>query len=425
VGVPTAILLAAAALLMYAAWDALTPAIEVRVSPAVLKEGAYEPSTVGASSPDRVVAQGPGWIEAAPYPITIQALAEGVVSEVLVLEGDRVKAGQIVARMIDDDARLEVDRAQSELEIARAEADQARAAASAADTRAEDVRDELERKSPLASSGGISEGQLARLELRLRALEHDAAAASAAERAARASVSREQTLVGQAELRLARMEIRSPSDGVVLSRAVEPGTRVALTGPGPGEGHGPGLFRVYDPASLQVRVDVPLADASKVSIGARAEVVTEAMGDHAFRGEVSHIIHEADIQRNTVEVKVRIDDPLPILKPEMLARVRFFAAHTDAVARIDTAGATGQPTRLLVPTAALFDASGEEARVWVVDRGSERKVATAAIRVVRVAGVEGDHALVSEGLRLGDRVILDPPQSLTEGARVRVASTVN
>jgi hypothetical protein len=80
---------------------------------------------------------------------------------------------------------------------------------------------------------------------------------------------------------------------------------------------------------------------------------------------------------------------------------------------------------LLVPTAALFDASGEEARVWVVDRGSERKVATAAIRVVRVAGVEGDHALVSEGLRLGDRVILDPPQSLTEGARVRVASTVN
>ncbi|MGP1308656.1 MAG: efflux RND transporter periplasmic adaptor subunit, partial [Phycisphaerales bacterium] len=306
-----------------------------------------------------------------------------------------------------------------------AEQERASSAALAANARADELRDELERKRPLVRAGGISEGQLARLEIRLRAAEHDEAAATAAARAAEATVSSARASLDEAVLRLSRMEIRSPFAGVVMTRAVEPGTRIALAGPGPGEGHGPGLFRIYDPQRLQVRVDVPLADASNVAVGSRAEITTEALPERAFVGEVSRIVHEADIQRNTVEVKVDIRDPAPVLKPEMLARVRFFASRSPGDARTIEASPRGASQAVVVPTEALFDVTAAQASVWVVDRGSERGYATASIQSVSIGGQDGDLTLVRDGLRPGDRVILQPPSTLREGTRVRVPARPN
>ena len=427
-GVPLVILTAALGLLAYAARDALTPAIEVRVAPVVLKEPQGLLGATGSTpspSSDSIVTQGPGWIEPAPYAISVQALTDGVVSQVLALEGQRVEKDQVVARMIDDDARLGARRARAEVALAEAELERATETAHAAGARAREVRDEVERKRPLLEAGGIAEGQLARLELRLRAAEHEERAASAARRATEATVARAHAMMDEADMRLSRMEIRSPASGIVMTRAVEPGTRIAMAGPGPGEGHGPGLFRIYDPEHLQVRVDVPLVDAAKVEVGGRAEVTTEALPDRVFRGEVVRIVHEADIQRNTVEVKVLILDPEPALKPEMLARVRFFGRDREN----DTSGAPNTrseaSTFVAAPTAALFEASETAAKVWVVDRASSRGLAVAAIRVVAIAGSDGEETLIREGLRPGDRVILQPPASLSEGDRVRVAPASN
>jgi RND family efflux transporter MFP subunit len=406
----------------------LTPAVEVRVAPVVLKDAPASRGSTGSDmwqAPDTVVAQGPGWIEPAPFAISVQALTDGVISEVLALEGERVEKGQVVARMIDDDAQLALHRARTEIAVAEAELVRTSAITRAAEARADEIRDELERKRPLVEAGGISEGQLARLELRLRAAQHEGLAASAAHRGAQANVAKMEAMFAEAELRLSRMEVRSPASGVVMTRAVEPGTRIAMAGPGPGEGHGPGLFRIYDPEQLQVRVDVPLADAAKVALGGRAEVTTEALPDRAFRGEVVRVVHEADIQRNTVEVKVLILDPAPVLKPEMLARVRFFANVEEGETPAEPNTRAETPTLVAAPTAALFEESGAVAKVWVIDRGSGRGVAKAAIRTVTLAGREGDETLIRDGLRPGDRVILQPPASLSEGDRVRVASTTN
>ncbi|MGP1310416.1 MAG: hypothetical protein ACTS27_09490, partial [Phycisphaerales bacterium] len=159
VGVPGAIVLVALALLAYAARDALTPALEVRVAPAVLRESppaGADAGEIDAQAPDTVVAQGPGWIEPAPYATSVQALAEGVVAEVLALEGERVEKGQVVARMIDEDARLGVRHAEADLALARAEQERASSAALAANARAAGLRDELERKRRLVRAGGSS-----------------------------------------------------------------------------------------------------------------------------------------------------------------------------------------------------------------------------------------------------------------------------
>jgi HlyD family secretion protein len=115
--VPAVILLSAAALLAYAARDALWPGVDVRVIPVVVRAAAATDQTAvtTTTSSGAVVAQAPGWVEPAPYPIAASALTDGVVEEVLVLEGEQVRKGQVIARLVADDAKLALARAQAEL----------------------------------------------------------------------------------------------------------------------------------------------------------------------------------------------------------------------------------------------------------------------------------------------------------------------
>src|SRR5689334_7672568 len=106
---PAGVLLAFAAVLGVAGRDVLFPGTEVKVVPVVVK------AATGADSGGTVTSQAAGWVEADPFPIYVAALADGVVQEVPVLEGETVKAGQIVARLVPDDARLALSRAEAAL----------------------------------------------------------------------------------------------------------------------------------------------------------------------------------------------------------------------------------------------------------------------------------------------------------------------
>ncbi len=109
---PLAVLLLALGLLAYAAQDTLLPRREVRVVPVVVK--------TGVESSAGVTVQAPGWLEPDPYAVAVSALTDGIVKEVLVLEGEPVKKGQVVARLVDDDARLARDRAAADMAEKRA-----------------------------------------------------------------------------------------------------------------------------------------------------------------------------------------------------------------------------------------------------------------------------------------------------------------
>ena len=110
--VPATVILILLLLLGYTARDAVFPAREVRVVPVVLKSGG-EAATTQASG--GMTVQAPGWVEADPYPIAVTALAGGVVKEMLALEGQTIKAGDVVARLVDDDAKLSLVKAEAEL----------------------------------------------------------------------------------------------------------------------------------------------------------------------------------------------------------------------------------------------------------------------------------------------------------------------
>jgi len=442
---PLTILAAAVALLAYAARDALRPAVEVELVPVILKDApandasSKSDGSAGGSEPSgtrsqpqaepTIIAQAPGWVEPDPYAVTVQSLISGVVEEVYVLEGDRVERGQIIARLIDEDARLAVRRAEAELSELEAAVVRARADLAAAESRLAELDDEVERKRELVEVGGVSPGEFARLVHRRRSQQSEVESARASLREHEAAVERQRVAIDMAELTLERTVIRAPVDGVVLSRSVVPGTRLAGAGDGPGEQHLPGVARLYNPEQLQVRADVPLSDAGKVGLGTRARIATEAAPDRTFHGEVTRVIHAADIQRNTVKMKVRIEDPDPVLKPDMLVRVRFLRAVDGRVAEAngesrstDRALRVGS-LRLYIPEHALIDRDGERGAVWVAEPDHGGRGRRAVRREVTLGERDGKLVRVRDGLRPGDRLIVHAPAGLTTGTRITNAKS--
>jgi multidrug efflux pump subunit AcrA (membrane-fusion protein) len=425
--VPAAILLGAVGLLAYAARESLRPAVDVTVAPVVLVNGA--PSANRAAAPVGQVVQAPGWIEADPYDVGVPALATGVLKELLVLEGQRVVAGEVVAKLVDEDAKLAVARAEAAVAEADAGLEQARGNLAADEAKSAEIHDDFNRKQALAKTGAVSEGEVA--QLRLRVSSHDSVcyADRSAVKRAEAETRVARVALDEAKLNLDRMQVRAPMGGVVLARLVVPGQRLMPDANNPFAGV---VVRLYDPAHLQVRVDVPLVDAAKVKVGDSAEITTETLGGRKFSGKVTRFVHEANVQKNTVQVKVSISDPAPELKPEMLAKARISTGeqaaepHGGGAGMEDMPGMPGMkapvesPTAasggvVMVPKAALVEMPGMPRMVWVLDQ----QTSTAEMRHLRLGSENGDSVEVLEGLRPGDRVLVNPPASIKDGVKVR------
>ena len=484
--IPFLVLAGVVGLIGWSAWPTMRPARQVEVSQAVFVRSADASSSgsgggLGASSDGGEAlggrsVQAPGWLEAEPFVVSCSALTDGVLEDVVVLEGDSVERGQVVARLISDDARLALADAEAELGIARAmgrsasadlaaaqavwdEPVERRRAVAVAQARVEEVEAELGqlpmlvatqrasmvqaqeelartrdshenrvatdyelivaeqayamRRSMVESTearGGILQAQLKRLKAELHAAQRDAEllvverqrleSAWAAAARADAAVEKAEAARDVAALALARTEIRAPMSGVVQARLKSPGDKVVRMGDSPESAQ---VLRLYDPGQLQVRVDVPLAEAAGVRVGQACEVIVEVLPDEVFRGEVLLITHEADLQKNTLQVKVRVLDPSPMLRPEMLTRVKFLADGSSVAGeRRSLLGEEAGEVSVRVPRASLR-AGGRE--VWVV-RGRHGGGGVVTPIGVEVVEDEGEWCVVRGGVRGGDLLVV-------------------
>ena len=336
-------------------------------------------------------------------------------------------AETLFERATEPERRIQV----AEATLAEASAMAARLEAEIEEARlaAREARDEFERKSSLAESGAFSPGEARRLGLRADALaarlkavelerparEARRAAAEAECRAARtaresliaeratrdearaelahAAATRDlqAAVLAEATLALARSEIRATRAGVILTRTAVPGSRTG--------GEEPPLFTLYDPAELQVRCDVPIKDAARLAVGLAAEIRSDALPNTVFAGTVVRIVPQGDIQKNTVQCKVRIDRPDPALRPDMLVRVRIAPSAAD-----------GKPSAeaIAVPLDALRARAADGAEAEVLVAIPEGALARTELRRIALgAPREGGWIEVRDGLAAGDRVVLD------------------
>lgn len=423
--IPAGILTGFALLFLALFRDRLLPAPEVETAAVVATPGGPE-TPAAAATTGNLLFQASGWIEPDPLPVKATALIDGVINAVHVLEGQQVAKGDPLATLVDADARLALAAAEQEhrmkiaardaqvaaIASARKKYESARSIVEAARTLQEEAADQHARISELGK-GAISESEVvtARLRLdreRLQTLAAEAISGEAESEVARmeleakvkeAEAGAAAVAVDQARLALERTRILSPVDGRVLRLLAAPGQKKML---GMDDTDSSTIAILYQPDHLQVRVDVPLADAAGLSVGQSAKIRCNLLPEQVFAGEVTRITGEADLQRNTLQAKVRILDPADQLRPEMLCRVEFFGGAAGS------APSTGS-LATWIPQAALTDGSA-----WVFDPDTER----VAKRAVQASTQSRDGFVrILDGLRPGEQVVLFP-QGLRGGQRV-------
>ena len=391
-GIPVLIVIVTISVLAVSSYQSFRPSTPVE-SVTVVVKSIESDVTDETSNQGTSIIQAPGWVEAEPYAFYASALTQGIIEKILVLEGDRVTKGQPVATLIADDNQLSLNAALAELQFKEAQLHEVKASM-------QSLADEYSRKKKLVESGVVAEGPTERLRLQLLAAE-------ARVDIAMANIKSASVAVDIAQLALDRCIIKSPIDGIVIERLMSPGSTVRFGGE-----HTSHVVHLYDPTMLQVRADIPLADASKVSVGFTAEVTVDVLPNTPFEGEVLRFVHKADQQKNTVEAKVKIKAPSGLLKPDMLARVKIFQPAQDGGAVKLTL------QRVFVPQSVIEDP--QQPKIWIVAELNNGKGIAQQRSIKLGSAVEDGWIEVVSGLSVGSKVITTY-ETLKEGDVVELA----
>jgi RND family efflux transporter MFP subunit len=418
--------------------DRLIPARGVVVSPAVAIES--KPATVEKSASPapatpvagRLLFQASGWVEPDPQPIKVTALTDGFIDQVNVLEGAAVKEGEVIATLIEIDSRLAKEAAAAEVEMLEADLaalttgietnrfklDAERADLQSSEADAAEAADRLGRYERMVG-GSVPETEriTARFEnsrrqaavlagqARIKEIEQDLKRLAFEITSMKAKNAAARAKLAKATLAHERTRIVAPLDGRVLRLLAVPGQKKMIA---MDEVDSSTVVILYDPAKLQVRVDVPLADAAGLSVGQQVRIRCNLLPDEIFNGEVTRLSGEADLQRNTLQAKVRVINPAAKLRPEMLCRAEFLDTAT-------TPNPVGSPAAnvgnlaVFVPDSAISDGA-----VWVCDPDTKRVNRRA---IVSTAETREGYRRLESGIRPGEWIVREPA-GLREGQRV-------
>jgi HlyD family secretion protein len=303
-------------------------------------------------------------------------------------EGKRASEGSIAARTIQQ-ANTDRETAEALVEELHKRADSLKQQQTALTQRRDAVATQLKL---LASEKQAQEQAKAKVEAATAQLDH-----------ARISQS-------EAKLRLDRMTIRAPVDGRVYQLVAFPGTTLTGGMSTVPNADGSTVVTLYRPDMLQVRVDVRFDYLPKVTLGQKVIIKNPALAG-PVTGKVLFISSKANIQKNTLEVKVALDKPVPVFKPEMLVEVTHLAPKP-----AETIAQAAAPIRLYVPQQLiLHDEAG--AYVWTADQSAGR-----AHKSSITAGPISPDGLVevTQGLTIASRIISSGYESLKDRSRIRV-----
>ena len=369
----------------------------------------------------------------AHHTINVNSKVTGRLAWIGVEKGDKVKEGQVLVRLEDQEFRASYGQARGALENARAYLDELQhgsrpeevqqAQHNLDEARATLANDKLtlDRTKELAGGGVVSRQALddatAKYESdqqRVNSLEKAFQLSKIGPRAeeiarARGAVTQAQGAVDYAKSQLDATVIRAPVTGTILDRTAEKGELVtsgfASTAAGGPQGS---VVSLADLNDLQVELDIAQADFARLGPTQRAKVTTDAYPDKEYDGVIAQISPEANRQKATVQVKVQVTNPGKYadvqLRPEMNATVKFLANDTPKNSTV--------PSGVYVPSTAIRDHDGKKI-VLIAYNGK------AVAREVHAVGQRSDGALV-DGLVGGESVITSAPATLKDGDKIKI-----
>ena len=320
---------------------------------------------------------------------TVAAKITARVIDVYVDEGMTVTEGQLLARLDDSDA---VRRRQA----ARAQRDATAALIASLKVNFANAERELRRQEELRTDGFTSVQTL------------DLARTAAESLRAQITATEEQVKAAEAQIAMAQQDVdnctvRAPFGGVVVSKDAQRGEMVSPISAGGGFTR-TGIATIVDMASIEIEVDVNESYIARVDAGQRVEAVLDAYPDWRIPARVRTVIPTADRQKATVKVRISFDKLDPRILPDMGVKVSFLAGEQ----------AAGQAAaKAVIPREAARMIDGRSVVFLFRDGVLER-------RAVSLGTETGADIEVTAGLSPGDKVVIEGPQNLRDGQRVKV-----
>lgn len=303
-----------------------------------------------------------------------------------VIEGDRVKKGQVIGRLENSDVEAALGQVRANLNLAKAGLESVKA-------EMEDAAANFERQKSLFAQGSISRAEYDGANARYKR-------ASAAVSSADASIKFAEANVRATEVQLEYTLIRAPFDGVVLTKNANVGEVISPFGAAAGSRGA--IVSVADMTSLEVEADVSEANIEKIKEGMPCEITLDAYPERRYSGFVNKIVPTADRAKATVLTKVRFKDRDERVLPEMRAKVSFIKEEQKQEKK-DSA------PLISVPASAITTRNGQ--KVVFVAKGE-----TVTETAVTLGEVMGSRIEVRSGVKPGEKVVLRPAESLTTGA---------
>jgi RND family efflux transporter MFP subunit len=324
---------------------------------------------------------------------TVSSKITGKVVEVNVEEGMAVREGQILARLEDTTPR-------AALALAEAQAEAARRAVVENEVRLAEARLTLGRVIELQKRGLATPADL------------EAAHATVDSTKARISALEQQVVVADRQIALQQADldntiIRAPFSGVAISKDAQPGEMVSPVSAGGGFTR-TGISTIVDMRSLEIEVEVNESYINRVQPDQAVTAVLDAYPEWQIPAHVITTIPAADRQKATVLVRIGFAELDPRILPDMGVKVTFLRPAEEGA----SPEAAAQPVTL-APRAAVRAESGRSVAFVLKGDVVER-------RAITTGGTDGDRIEVVAGLQPGDRVVLSPPEGLTDGQLVVV-----
>lgn len=304
-------------------------------------------------------------------------------------EGSSVRMGEVIARLENDDVAAAVKQASANIEVAKASLSQAKAELADASLSLEREKKLFEKDFTPKASYDVADARYKKALAAVAGAEAAVKAATAGLEAA--TVAYDYTL------------IRAPFNARVLTKNADIGDIV--TPIGAAANAKAAVVTIADMDSLQVEGDVSESNLEQIKVGQPCEIELDAIPDTRFRGVVHMIVPTADRTKATVMVKVRFVDKDTRILPEMSAKVAFLSREVKKE----------EMKPHLVLTRKSLRIRGDSKTVFLVQ--GDRVVET---RVV-MGPASGEMAEVLQGVKAGDKVVANPPDTLTNGAKVRLA----
>jgi RND family efflux transporter MFP subunit len=352
---------------------------------------------IAAASLPSGPASGTSLLDASGYVVarrqaTVAAKITDRVTQVLIEEGQRVAADEVIARLDDTNAT-------AALALAKAQLLQAQANVNAARIAAEDARPLYQRQQKLVQQGWTS------------AETFDTTRASFDAAQTNLLVQQQVLAAAQAQVDVAQRNqddtvVRAPFAGVVTVKAAQPGEIVSPISAGGGFTR-TGIGTIVDMDSLEVEIDVSESFINRVHAAQATAIKLNAYPDWSIPGEVITVIPTADRAKATVKVRIKILAKDPRILPEMGARVQFLS---DVPA--PSQGEAPRPG--VVVSADAVQGSGDTGTVYLIRDGKLER------RAVRLGGRGAEGQTILSGVTPGDRLAIGDAATLADGAVVTV-----